>query len=233
MYSLFMACTACQGVTDIDQWSVWDANCASIYVSQYPGVIPVGTAVPHWAYLNVTLANIWSATDSETATDNPESSGAPIPTATVSGSSSTSPGSHTTGNAAGASGSVGSNSSGSKSSSNAGAIAGGVVGGLAALGIIAGLVTWFLVRKRRNAAASGQNVVAPNYEYTPAAPYSPTPHSEPQMKLYNPNDPSSFPVPVGGDLPSLNTSNSGNVYPSTLYDPSNQQRGRYTGAPEL
>jgi len=72
MYSLFMACTACQGVT-IQQWSFWDVNCPSVFVAQYPGVIPGNTAVPHWAYLDVTVLNTWSANDSQAAGDKPES----------------------------------------------------------------------------------------------------------------------------------------------------------------
>lgn len=52
--SLFMACTDCQNVT-IQAWSIWSAACDALYVGQYPGNIPLGTAVPNWAYVNHTV----------------------------------------------------------------------------------------------------------------------------------------------------------------------------------
>lgn len=52
--SLYMACTACQNVST-QPWSFWVQNCDSVYVSEYPGNIPLHTAVPNWAYVNVTV----------------------------------------------------------------------------------------------------------------------------------------------------------------------------------
>ena len=52
--SLYMACTGCQNVTT-QSWLFWSQFCDQVYVTQYPQVIPLGTAVPHWAYLNYTV----------------------------------------------------------------------------------------------------------------------------------------------------------------------------------
>ncbi len=47
-------------------------------------------------------------------------------------------------------------SSPSKNNSNAGAIAGGVVGGIVGVALMAGLVTWFTIRRRRRHAPSAE-----------------------------------------------------------------------------
>lgn len=51
-----------------------------------------------------------------------------------------------------------SSSSSSKSNSNAGAIAGGVVGGVVGVALIAGLVAWFRIRRRRRHAPSADYI---------------------------------------------------------------------------
>lgn len=52
--SLYMACTACQNVTT-QSWRYWSQFCDVVYVTQFPGTIPLGTAVPRWAFLNYTV----------------------------------------------------------------------------------------------------------------------------------------------------------------------------------
>jgi len=52
--SLYMACTACQNVTT-QPWTFWSQFCTEVYVTQYPEVIPMNTAVPHWAFLDDTV----------------------------------------------------------------------------------------------------------------------------------------------------------------------------------
>ncbi|KAK6523683.1 hypothetical protein TWF281_001658 [Arthrobotrys megalospora] len=53
---------------------------------------------------------------------------------------------------------------GSPKSTNIGAIAGGVVGGLAVLGAIVGFFIWFLRRKRNNSYSTAEQGAPPSYE---------------------------------------------------------------------
>ena len=120
--------------------------------------------------------------------------------------------------------------------SNAGAIAGGVVGGLAVLGLIAAVVTWFVMKKKRARSAPPSNFNAgypppdnyPKYEHPPVSPGAISPISPTQM-VYNPSDPSTFPTAVHD--PSIGNGTS--AYPQTLYDPHAARRGQYSGAPEV
>jgi hypothetical protein len=66
--------------------------------------------------------------------------------------------------------------SSAKKSTNVGAIAGGVVGGIVALGLIAALAVWFIVRRRRSRVAPS---AAYGAGYNPAlSPTSPPPMSQ-------------------------------------------------------
>ncbi|KAJ7087849.1 hypothetical protein C8R44DRAFT_29178 [Mycena epipterygia] len=139
-YSLISACGACQNRTFIS-WTDWAANCSHVEVGQFLQTIPPPVVVPLWAYLNVTATdNIFnpilaqanqslsSASSSEplvsstssTATTLSSTTPVPLPSAPV-------PVSH--------------------NKSNAGAIAGGVVGGLVAL-VAVGLAVLFCLRRR-------------------------------------------------------------------------------------
>ncbi|TDL21524.1 hypothetical protein BD410DRAFT_294509 [Rickenella mellea] len=53
-YSVISACGVCQNQTIIT-WSSWDTNCTTVYVSVYPEAISTGTAIPAWAYVNVSV----------------------------------------------------------------------------------------------------------------------------------------------------------------------------------
>ena len=106
------------------------------------------------------------------------------------------------------------------------------MGGLAGIGLIAAVVVWFIMKKKRAGAAPPNALNSgypdpntfPKYEH---APISPGPLS-PQM-LYNPSDPSTFPTAVHD--PSLGGGSTG--YPQTSYDTNAQWRGHYSGAPEV
>jgi len=56
VYSLVMACSTCQGGIAYG-WDVWSQQCDMVLISQYLGGIPQGTAIPHWAFYNVTSLN--------------------------------------------------------------------------------------------------------------------------------------------------------------------------------
>jgi len=224
MYSLFMGCTACQNM-NLQNWSYWDTNCLTVYVSQYPGRIPQGTAIPHWAYLNVTVENVFNRTLAQAAGINPQ--GTPVaittinsssPTPSTSSSSMASVARTSSGAPSGASSGTSSSSSStppsSHSSTNTGAIAGGVVGGIACLAIIGGLIAWYLLRKKRSSNAEIMNTTQ-EFDYPQSSYYPQTT----QARLYNSSDPSTFPPSVEDML----SNNSGGQFAPL----------QYNGTPEL
>ncbi|OJA15784.1 hypothetical protein AZE42_10337 [Rhizopogon vesiculosus] len=61
-YSILGACGTCQNNT-VETWSVWNFNCSAslTHLSVYPLNIPNGTAIPHWAYLDVVTNDMFNA----------------------------------------------------------------------------------------------------------------------------------------------------------------------------
>ncbi|KAI0370207.1 hypothetical protein BV20DRAFT_1043942 [Pilatotrama ljubarskyi] len=182
-------------------WSKYSENCSTVYVNNYPKDIPSGTAVPAWAYLDITAKDRFDPVAAEavvqqgaaesTASSNTPTSGtvltnAPSATTTAIGAPE-SPNANS-----------GNTSNSSKKSSNLAAIVGGAVGG--GVGLIAiGRVIFFWLRHRRNAARDaptrpldltagehGQNVEK-------LGDYQAIPPPIPSPKLYDPDDPSTFP----------------------------------------
>ncbi|KII88418.1 hypothetical protein PLICRDRAFT_41576 [Plicaturopsis crispa FD-325 SS-3] len=251
-YSLISACGACQNRT-VETWSAWKTNCSTVYITALPdGInIPSGTSVPSWAYLDVTTTDNFSPAAAEADLSSPESTGISSQS-TATSPKSTAAGSTASSTATGLSDSTPTASS--KKSSNTGAIAGGVVGGVVGAALIAAIVAFFLIRRRRaQTAPSAAFTGGPNHlmspppkaEYyadnnslppvTPFPPPSETAMSQP--RLYDPSDPSTFPVPAPS--PSMQTGNSGytgyngsgNGYPHSTASP--VPRGQYSGAPEV
>jgi len=249
-YSVIQACAVCQG-DPIVPWSTWNANCTSaIYQSVYPEPIPSGTAVPAWAYIDVSKSDNFNATAAQLneQENHPES--------TASGPSAT-----------GAVPSATNVPSSSGKKSNTGAIVGGVVGGIGGAAILAAIAFFFWRRHQRNVSArsaAAATKLDPGYDASgttygsekagvPTV-YSPIPVTTPSPpptsgyvpgRIYDPNDPSTF--PTAGAAPSLHTAQTTTVYspspaPVQLYG-SNQAQyqqqhaipssGHYTGAPEV
>ncbi|PPQ87237.1 hypothetical protein CVT25_004086 [Psilocybe cyanescens] len=147
-------------------------------IFQFIGNIPSDTRVPNYAYQNVTASDTFNATLASTA-GGAESTSIPTPTSAVasSGAPSTSP--STSGTAS------------SHSHSKAGVIAGATVGGIVGAALIAALL--YLLWRRRHPQPTGRyDVPLPKDEH----PGHPIPGGE-QMKLYDPNDPTTFPPSFG------------------------------------
>ncbi|KAJ7641508.1 hypothetical protein FB45DRAFT_900379 [Roridomyces roridus] len=164
-YSLLGACADCQStMAQVTTWSFFNTNCSTSYLQTFNQNIPSTTAVPHWAYQDVTAQTDgkFNVTLAQLQVNGPESTSNPQPTTTnlPSVSASASP----------------------RKKSHAGAIAGGVVGGVVFV-VISIAAFWFIRRRQRDAAPSSS---APG-EITPS-------RSTTQMpKLYDPSDPSTFP----------------------------------------
>ncbi|CAL1716288.1 unnamed protein product [Somion occarium] len=264
-YSVLQACAICQGDPSVP-WSTWNMNCTSaVYQSVYPHDIPVGTSIPAWAYLDVSLPDNFNLTGAQALADThpPESTAVGAPTSVVS-VSPTASGSASGSGAPNVTPSVGS-SNGSASTSgggtNVGAIVGGVIGGVIGLALIVGAVWWFMRRRRHtkaHAPASSQFDISGQQPITPfnekqqqpllsspvpqmgmsPPPFAPQPVPTPPPtagKIYNPNDPSTFP----GASPETSLSPTAYSQPAYGY-PQNvanvgytQAPGRYSGVPEL
>ncbi|KAF9218335.1 hypothetical protein BS17DRAFT_87075 [Gyrodon lividus] len=237
-YATISACGVCQNRTIIG-WSSWDFNCSTVYPSIFPVDIPSGTAVPAWAYQDVVTSDMFNATLADTTGDNPESSATRV-------QSTGSAVATTTGGAVSASltslPSVTSTPSAtptSSKSSNTGAIAGGVVGGIVGLAVIAGVITYFIIKKKRSqlppSAQFNDPATAASYTnsmYTTTNLLTPPPAQMTEQRLYDPSDPSTF--PTSPSSPTIFTSPSHNYQdPSINYSNQSGRPGGYSGAPEV
>ncbi|KAH9973130.1 hypothetical protein BGW80DRAFT_1560735 [Lactifluus volemus] len=202
VYSLLSACAACQGGSWIS-WSNYIQNCSGSDLSRpYVFAIPSGTSVPYWARIDITVKGTWDPDESRAVGDTPEAGpGAVINTPSASAIlSSSSKATH----------SPTATSSKSGGSSNVGAIAGGIVGGIVVISAIASIFFFLGRRKRRLGSPT-----APVFDPTPqplmdeVRPQSseggpfvtpPLPDSRaPAIRIYDPEDPSTFPWNQGTD----------------------------------
>ncbi|KAH9894332.1 hypothetical protein C8Q73DRAFT_513181 [Cubamyces lactineus] len=205
-YSMISACATCQGLEiDVVPWTMYAENCSTVYVTKYPDDIPSGISVPAWAYIDITQYGTFSAV----AAGEVAAQGAPDSTGIASATGSNA--SPTQGSSGSGSTNTSSPSTGKKST-NIGAIVGGVVGGMVGLAAI-GLVIFFWLRHRRNAARDAPtgplDLTAGEHGQFVEKPFEPEPMVAtplPSPKLYDPDDPSTFPTSMDAQAPSFNGS---------------------------
>ncbi|CAL1716094.1 unnamed protein product [Somion occarium] len=196
---MMSACAYCQGSL-VTRWSDWIINCPSGQVSngQYPHAIPDGTAIPAWAF--TTISDRWDFTSARAIANSnaPDSSAAGGPTSVFASTPTNTNGS---GN---------NNSKPDNGKVNVGAIVGGVVGGL--IGLILLSVGGYLLYAHYN-HRSRPTSIRPVLSPTPPPVLDekltyPLTHSfvssSPPLRLYNPEDPSTYP---GANLQPLLYSN--------------------------
>ncbi|KAI0088018.1 hypothetical protein BDY19DRAFT_204883 [Irpex rosettiformis] len=180
-YCVMSACTACQA-RDSLPWSGWSENCTYTFVSQYPKPIPEGTAIPAWAYYNITPLDRLNLTIAENiAHENlTDSTAIPVPSSTSFPSlPSTSPFEDRTNDT---------------KTKNLGAIISGVIGGITLIAIIS--VTTVIWRRLRRLTVSKQCNMTTQVgtELSTESDIHDT-LKDSEVKLYNPEDPSTFPRP--------------------------------------
>ncbi|KAF8633430.1 hypothetical protein AX17_004601 [Amanita inopinata Kibby_2008] len=214
-YSLLSACAACQNRNFIG-WTAFSTNCTQVYLTVFPRQIPAKTAVPHYAYLNVSTIDDFDV-GTASAIGGPESTRT-VPTSTGSPASS-----HTA----------------SSGSSKAGAIAGGVIGGVVFLAIVAGALLWFRKRNRPPSGPPSHQAGTGGLLSTPP-PESARWNMSPQPlhpKIYNPSDPSTYPSMNGTRAAMTNPSlSSGPTLVTTHGVEAQRPQGlgiHYSGAPEV
>ncbi|KAH9955848.1 hypothetical protein BC827DRAFT_827384 [Russula dissimulans] len=243
-YSLISACDACQGSSWIS-WDEYTSNCTSTEPpSTFPNPVPSGTLVPAWALLDVTANSDrnWSSSQAFAVGDTPEvAAGAVISPGSTSSASTVTSGSSTAPNPSTTSPYPTPPSPSPTHQSNAGAIAGGVVGGIAAASI-AGLAAYYYLRRRRR---QKERPSSDSVEFDPSEPHMgeagqpPTDDGTPiaPMKLYDPNDPTTFPgyqptaetLAAPGQVPILSHTGAGN----TLANMQTAQPQGYHGLPTV
>lgn len=164
---------------------------------RWPKPIPVDTSIPSWAFLDIVPVNNLDVQAAQAVAEQgaPESSATPSPTATASSTATIT----------------------ASKKSDVRPIVGGVIGGLGGAAILAGIVTFFILRHRRKSRTA------------PSAAFVPTPtnpeYSEYSLEPYNrekPYDPSvQYHAPLLMDaLPSPLSVNTSMPSTMTLYDPS-------------
>ncbi|KAI0270212.1 hypothetical protein BGY98DRAFT_268172 [Russula aff. rugulosa BPL654] len=233
-YSLISACAGCQGENWIS-WSQYVTNCTdTLPPSSFPNPIPSGTRVPQWALLDVTNENFWDFNKSYATGDSPE-----IGPGTVLGASgsSVSVSASTTGSS-----NTGTSLPVREHSSNAGAIAGGVIAGIAAISILVAALLFYLRRRRSlepivvfegDGARHMDQVQLPMSDQWTVVETLPETMAPP--KPYNPDDPTTYPeYQVVQPPPAYISDQIPSISPRSLYTvatPPNPQTQRYRGLP--
>ncbi|KAI9455005.1 hypothetical protein BJY52DRAFT_1282187 [Lactarius psammicola] len=206
VYNLISACDACQG----ESWtpySTWSFNCTTKATpGTFPNPVPSGTRVPQWAYINTFNSDNWNISEARLAGDSPEVTGTAsiVPTSTNTAAQSTST---------------------TRRRSKAGAIAGGVVGGVVGAALIAGVVLWFAIRRRRARSA-------PSMDFQGGEKEQPLPDPP---KFYDPSDPTTYPTSVGYDQETLELTSTSTSQPQPNDSTSHPQPNDsgYSGLPEI
>ncbi|KAH7905127.1 hypothetical protein BJ138DRAFT_1183790 [Hygrophoropsis aurantiaca] len=206
IYSLATACASCQ-LAQYLSWSQWIVNCPTSDVAQsWPTSIASNTVIPAWAYLAIVNSSWDYAQAYDYATKINQNVNSPSSTATSASTSASSAG--PTGSDSGGAGKT-------SASVGEGPFTGGIVGGVAAVTILVFLGVYFW-RRRSQRAYSAEHVEKL---------YS-IPEFHPEFtKLYDPDDPSTFPRTPAPIF--QNTENSNGILEVIA------GRSQYTGAPEL
>ncbi|KIM59977.1 hypothetical protein SCLCIDRAFT_1217234 [Scleroderma citrinum Foug A] len=253
-YNLMAACSACQNGSYVN-WSSWSTNCSTIYLV-YPEEIPSGTAIPHWAYQDVSTSDRFNMTLAQLARDASESTAiktqaitvavpSNIPTASLTsgGSQGTITQSPTSSLSSSSTSTVPLTSGGSQETitqaltsspssspkSTTGAIMGGVVGGIVG-GIMEGMFVGISAFIIWFCVRRCRQTKPPSAMYDgPTLGGTTTSLFVPpatHLTVYDPSDPSTFPT-------SLVTNYQNNSIRSNIFAAQSGRPGSYRGVPEI
>ncbi|PPR02127.1 hypothetical protein CVT24_011349 [Panaeolus cyanescens] len=184
-----------------------------------PITLPSNSTVPPWAWADVVSQGAFDIAIAQTITTTP----APGPTPTSSDTSSNT----STSRSSPSSTNTSSSSDGGGKSTSVGAIVGSVIGGLIIIGLVVVLVVWLLLRSKRKAAAavatgipSSPPMSGTGYVVTAFPPVNPASTGGIGMpKLYNPDDPSTFPMMMDQSSPGLKGSPATTMLSTTASTP--------------
>jgi len=173
-YSLYGACTSCQN-GEIISWTTWSTNCSAVNVTQYPYDISPGTAIPRWAFIDVTTLPNQTYSDAVAIAVGRDPEATPSPTSV--GSSRTS--SMLTSSSAPSPTRTGVSPNNLKG--RFGIIVGSAVGGGVALIILAVVVALVVRRQRRS---RGQPVIEETLNNRPGSPTRASEHAIKETSSY-------------------------------------------------
>ncbi|KAI0697523.1 hypothetical protein C8T65DRAFT_832483 [Cerioporus squamosus] len=221
LYSVFAACGLCQGA-NIDPWPTYSTNCTKVYIKSYPESIPGGTAVPAWAFLDVTTNSTFdigaamalasrdtpdvksnstssvASSSTSTSTSTPSLSSVTSSTAPMSGSTTSGSTTSTTASPAG-----NASSNPDHRHSDVGPIVGGTIGGVVGVLFTGALMYHVVFRKPKTPSSESDSA------HSSAVLHIGGPHNDQyvisptSMKsvngalFYDANDPRTYPPPIG------------------------------------
>ncbi|EIW84655.1 hypothetical protein CONPUDRAFT_149534 [Coniophora puteana RWD-64-598 SS2] len=244
IYALYAACGVCQNDTS-DSWSDFSKNCSQTYWQSYPETIPQGTVIPPWAFLPV-VNDGW---DQNAAKQNATA----VVTSPSSAAGATGTGKPTSSNKG--------HSSSSNTGAIVGGVVGGVAGLAIIGGLVFFLLrrrrarsggksvgtsgaSLFSGRTGTNSGAvtpftAGHSGGSQGYGQQPEMGMA---HPQPsyansglgaEPKLYNPDDPSTFPTSQTPAPSTVHTTQTPYGHPGFGNEHQPPQPGGYTGAPEI
>ncbi|KAG7085797.1 hypothetical protein E1B28_003337 [Marasmius oreades] len=203
-YTMLSVCGLCQNGLS-DRFDIWSTNCTRTYDTVYPSALPSGLRLPHYAFLPLDSTNKTVNVRALQADNGPERTGTATRTPTATSFRST-----------GTSRSGGDDPFGDDDpfgfaddlrdeAKKVGIIAGSVAAGIWVFWAVGAGIVWFICRRnsRRMYGAPSQMYLQNNgapgvIPYTlvpPSSPPATATGSSPGLgeKVYNPNDPSTYP----------------------------------------
>ncbi|KAM5538882.1 hypothetical protein V8D89_007441 [Ganoderma adspersum] len=210
VYSLLAACVICQKGR-IQIWPVYSASCAVPTNGSYPEPIPVGTAVPEWAFLDVIRNSTFNEDAAKAValqTIRPELPDIVVESSSVSSSTSTSTSRKTTTDNTGtcsqnlAPDATQSSPPVERSRKNVGAIVGGVLGAVIGV-LLVGISVLCIMLRRQRQTPGGRSFGTSRATGVRELPSSVTPsYHVSTLKgeagsirgFYDPNDPRTYPA---------------------------------------
>ncbi|KAG7085798.1 hypothetical protein E1B28_003338 [Marasmius oreades] len=196
-YTMLSLCGLCQnGYTD--RFDLWSSNCTRTYDTVFPSALPSGLRLPYYAYLPLDSVNKSIDVGALQANTGPERTGTATrtPTSTSFGSTGTS---HSGGDDPFA-------DELKDEAKKVGIIAGSVVAGIWVFWAVGAGIVWFICRRNsRRMYGDPSQMYLQNNGAPGAIPYASVPPSSPPAstttgtspglgeKVYNPNDPSTYP----------------------------------------
>ncbi|PFH50458.1 hypothetical protein AMATHDRAFT_3944 [Amanita thiersii Skay4041] len=170
----------------LDSWDQYDQNCTNVFLTIFPGTLPQNIPVPDYAYSDVSISGNFSLEEALSGLNGTIGSPEPIsPPRSISTPANTSTLAST--------GTPTNRNTTPSGSNNAGAIAGGVVGGVI-LAFLFGVFAILYRKRRQRISARNRPAAALDMQFAMPTPYPISGGPSTPGRLYDPNDPATYPA---------------------------------------